>query len=67
MTNFLSAHWGLITALGAYVFLAVVASLPTPGDPRPVSQKLYETFYDTLHLLANRVVVKYPPPGEPKV
>jgi hypothetical protein len=58
--NFLTQHATLISLVGAYVFLAVVGSLPEPGDPRPISQKLYDTFYKTVHLLANKVVERKP-------
>jgi hypothetical protein len=63
VTNFLAAHWAVVTAVSAYVFLALVSAMPLPGDPRPVEQKVYDTIYTTLHVLANRVVVKYPPPA----
>lgn len=58
----LPEHIVLISAVGAYLFLALVSGLPEPGDPRPVSQKIYQTIYVALHILANRVVLKYPPP-----
>jgi hypothetical protein len=60
MVNFLLAHLGAVAAVSAYVFLALVSALPDPGDPRPLSEKLYDAFYTALHVLANRVIVKYP-------
>ena len=60
MINFLQAHWGVVTAISAYIFLALVSALPDPGDPRPISAKFYDAFYTALHVLANRVVVRYP-------
>ena len=59
---FIVNHLGTIAAVGAYLYLALVSSLPEPGDPRPVSQKVYQTAYTMMHILSNRVVVKYPPP-----
>lgn len=59
---FITEHIVSIALLAAYVFLALVSGLPEPGDPRPVSQKIYQTVYVALHILANRVVLKYPPP-----
>jgi hypothetical protein len=61
MTNFLLAHWEIVTAVSAYIFLAFVGALPKPGDPRPVAEKVYQAFYDAVHLLANRVPSKYQP------
>lgn len=60
--TFVSAHYALIAGAVAYVYLAFVSGLPEPGDPRPVSQKIYQTFYVAMHVLSNRVVLKYPPP-----
>lgn len=62
---FVSAHYALIGMGAAYVYLAFVSGLPEPGDPRPVSQKIYQTFYVAMHVLSNRVVLKYPPPQAP--
>ncbi len=62
MSDFLTTHWASITAISAYIFLALVSAMPLPGDPRPVEQKIYDTIYTTLHVLSNRVVTKYPPP-----
>lgn len=59
-------HWEIISLAGAYVFLAFVSSLPEPGDPRPVSQKIYGTFYMMLHLLSNKVIEKKPGLALPK-
>lgn len=67
LTNFVGAHSGLFTAAAAYVFLAIVGSMPAPGDPRPLAQKVYETFYVALHMLANRVPAKYQPPSGAEV
>jgi len=50
----------MLAGASVYVFLAVVESLPEPGDQRPVRQKLYVSFYRTLHLLANKVIEKRP-------
>jgi hypothetical protein len=48
-------------ALGsAYVFTAMINSLPEPGSGRPVGAMLYQWLYDFLHVLSNRVVQKYP-------
>ena len=65
MKAFIVGHLGTIVAIAAYLYLALVSSLPDPGDPRPVSQKVYQTVYTMLHILSNRVVVKYPPPVAP--
>ena len=65
MKAFIVGHIGTIAAVAAYLYLALVSSLPDPGDPRPVSQKVYQTVYTMLHILSNRVVVKYPPPVAP--
>jgi len=67
--NFIGSHSEAIVLILAYMFLALVSALPTPGDPRPISQKIYETIYTALHLLANRVIDKKPalaPPQEAK-
>lgn len=58
--NFIVEHWGVLTVGGVYLFTAVVAALPEPGDPRPLSQKLYQCLYDSLHILSNRAVEKRP-------
>lgn len=58
MTAFITAHWVALSFGGAYFFVAAVSSLPLPGDPRPVDQKLYEAFYVFLHIISNRVVEK---------
>lgn len=56
--NFIIDHWGVLTFGGLYLFTAIVAALPEPGDPRPLSQKLYQCFYDSLHILSNRAIEK---------
>lgn len=56
----IAAHSTIVTVVVAYVGLAIVQGLPEPGDPRPVSQKLYSTFYTAAHLLANKAVEKRP-------
>jgi hypothetical protein len=58
--NFLAEHATLIGLAAAYIGLAFVAALPEPGDPRPVGQKLYATFYTAAHLLANKAIEKRP-------
>lgn len=63
VTDFLTSHWATIVAITAYIFLALVSAMPLPGDPRPVEEKVYDTIYTALHVLSNRVVVKYPPPA----
>jgi hypothetical protein len=62
MLNFVYAHWEIIGVASAYTFLAFVGALPKPGDPRPVSEKVYQAIYDAAHLLANRVPTRYQPP-----
>lgn len=66
MMNFFAQHWELTVAVSAYVFLAIVGALPKPGDPRPVTEKVYQAIYDALHLLANRVPSKYQAPAQPQ-
>lgn len=44
----------------AYIGVAFSNSLPEPGDPRPVSQKLYSVFYNMTHLLTNKAIEKRP-------
>jgi hypothetical protein len=60
MKDFIAAHLTTISALAIYMFLGLISSLPVPGDPRPVSTKFYETLYNFLHLMSNRIVEKSP-------
>jgi hypothetical protein len=60
LAQFVTDHWAAITFVGLYFFVAAVSVLPTPGDPRPWSEKLYESFYNFLHVISNRVVEKRP-------
>ena len=71
MQEFIQAHWGVIVTVTAYIFLALVGTMPAPGDPRPLKVKLYEWLFDFLHLISNKVSEKRnitvaPPPEAPK-
>jgi len=57
---FAVAHWAAILFILGYFFTALVATMPEPGDPRPVSVKVYEWIFNFLHLVSNKVVQKYP-------
>lgn len=58
--SFLHAHYFAIAAIGAYVFTAAVAALPKPGSPAPTGALIYQFSYDFFHVLANKVVERYP-------
>lgn len=60
MKQFIVDHYAAIGLAALYVFTAMVAALPSPGDSRPMSQKLYQWMYDCLHILSNRAVEKRP-------
>ena len=60
MKDFILQHATMLSFIGAYLFLGLVSCLPKPGDPRPVSAKLYDGFYQFLHLISNRVAEKQP-------
>lgn len=60
MKQFIVEHWVSIVFGVVYIFTAVVAALPQPGDPRPFSVKAYQCVYDTLHVLLNRAIEKNP-------
>lgn len=60
MKQFIVEHWVSIMLGSLYLFTAVVSALPQPGDPRPLSQKLYQWLYDCLHILSNRAIEKKP-------
>ena len=59
--NFIGAHEVVLT----YILMAMALSLPAPGDPRPLKEKLYSWFHDTAHALANRSRPAPPPPAQP--
>lgn len=70
MKDFVVAHWEIISLAAAYIFLGLVSCLPEPGDPRPLSTKVYDTLYKLAHVLANKVVERkpglaLPPPTNP--
>lgn len=58
--NYIHLHWIAFSAISGYLFMAAVESFPIPGDPRPVSQKLYQWIYDFLHIIANKMVERQP-------
>jgi hypothetical protein len=58
--QFIAAHWAAITFVSLYFFVAGVSVMPAPGDPRPIKEKLYEAFYQFLHVISNRVVETRP-------
>ena len=64
--SFISAHWAGIAFVSLYVFLALVATMPAPGDARPVWTKLYEWLYDFLHVLSNKIVERHPQAALPQ-
>lgn len=65
--NFIFAHWEIVTALSAYVFLAFVGAMPAPDDPRPFGRKTYDLLYTALHLLANKVTDRKPQYSLPEI
>lgn len=60
LEQFVTVHWIAISFGAAYFFIAVVETMPKPGDPRPTSQKLYNWVYDVVHLLSNKVAERKP-------
>jgi len=64
--SFISEHWAGIGFVSLYVFTALIATMPAPGDARAVSAKIYAWFYDFLHVLSNKIVERHPAaaPGE---
>jgi len=53
ITSFLTAHWGTILVVGAYVVLAFVNNLPKPGT----TITPYEYIYNVVQSLLNNPVV----------
>lgn len=70
LQSLITEHWAGIAFVSLYVFLALIATMPVPGDPRPVLTKLYEWVYDFFHVLSNKIVERHPqaalPQGEEK-
>ncbi len=72
ITKLIAEHWVGIALVSGYIFIGAVSTMPKPGDPRPLSEKLYESFYDLLHMLANKAVERRPnlalpaPPTQPQ-
>jgi hypothetical protein len=60
MKDFIANNSTIIIFVGLYIAVAAVSVMPKPGDPRPYSEKFYESFYDLLHLLANKAVERNP-------
>lgn len=58
--SFITAHWEILSFVLAYCFVAFVNSIPAPGDPRPLSEKMYDTVYTFLHVIANKAVERRP-------
>jgi hypothetical protein len=60
MSNFIANNSTVILFVGLYMAVGLIAHLPEPGDPRPIGEKLYQTFYDTCRVLANMAVERNP-------
>ena len=59
-SDFVAAHWGTIVFAVLYIFIGAVGTMPTPDDPRPFRTKVYQWFYDFLHLISNKAIEKNP-------
>lgn len=59
-STFVAHNWGYILAGSAYFIVAAVETMPKPGDPRPVAEKVYNWFYDFFHVISNKVVERHP-------
>lgn len=60
LEQFVTAHYVAIGLVSAYLFTAAVAALPKPGSGLPFGSLAYQFIYDFAHVIANKVVERYP-------